>query len=68
MLQRSGVLQGPSPARPCAKPGQFSSSQEWEVLFPEGWQGLPQVWKCCKGSALPDEHVHKGHSLPQCVC
>lgn len=33
---------------PCAKPRAGLCQSGWGMLLPEGWQGLPVVWKCCK--------------------
>lgn len=56
---KSGVLRQVPPSQtnllplpvPLPSHGQVSASPDRGVPLPEGWQGLPVVWKCCKGSA-----------------
>lgn len=53
---------------PVPSHGQVSASPARGVPLPQGWQGLPVVWKCRTGSARPDEHVHEGRTPLRCIC
>lgn len=54
-LHRRALLQVPVPCRAV-------------VPLPEGWQCLRVALKRCKGSAQPDEHVHKARPLLRGIC
>lgn len=68
-----GLRHGPpcreNPSRRfCAKPEAGSCQPRPCVPLPEGWQGSQVVLKCCRGSAQPDEHVHKARPPLRGIC